>query len=128
MIGTEAPRNMTVSSCPAMVARFSGRGVKLCWIAVVGIFILDLFVIRNGWCGHLCPLGAFYALLGRCGAQLSVDFDASSCTHCAECATICPEPQVLNLKKLTRDGTHTGAWTKKCVKSPRKSPPPWRSS
>jgi len=75
-------------------------GIGLGWIAVLGIFILDLFVIRHGWCGHLCPLGAFYALLGRRSARLVVTFDTASCTHCGECATVCPEPQVLNLKKL----------------------------
>lgn len=79
-------------------------GIGLGWIAVLGIFILDLFVLRHGWCGHLCPLGAFYALLGRRSARLVVSFDASSCTHCAECAVVCPEPQVLNLKKLDQAG------------------------
>lgn len=79
-------------------------GVGLGWIAVLGIFIFDLFVIKHGWCGHLCPLGAFYALLGRRGARLIVGFDADSCTHCAECATICPEPQVLNLKRAEQAG------------------------
>jgi len=39
-------------------------GAGLGWTAVVGVFLFDLFVLRNGWCGHLCPLGAFYALLG----------------------------------------------------------------
>ena len=79
-------------------------GVGLGWIAVLGIFILDLFVIRHGWCGHLCPLGAFYSLLGKRSARLVVGFDAASCTHCAECATVCPEPHVLNLKKIEQAG------------------------
>ena len=79
-------------------------GIGLGWIAILGIFIFDLFVIRQGWCGHLCPLGAFYSLLGRRSARLVVSFDAASCTHCAECATVCPEPQVLNLKKLEQAG------------------------
>ncbi len=79
-------------------------GIGLGWIAVLGIFIFDLFVIRHGWCGHLCPLGAFYALLGKRSARLVVSFDAVSCTHCAECATVCPEPQVLNLKKVEQTG------------------------
>jgi ferredoxin-type protein NapH len=79
-------------------------GIGLGWIAVLGIFIFDLFVIRHGWCGHLCPLGAFYALLGKRSARLVVGFDAASCTHCAECATVCPEPQVLNLKKVEQAG------------------------
>ncbi len=79
-------------------------GIGLGWIAILGIFIFDLFVIRHGWCGHLCPLGAFYALLGRRSARLVVSCDSASCTHCAECAVVCPEPQVLNLKKLEQAG------------------------
>ncbi len=82
-------------------------GVGLGWIAVLGIFIFDLFVIKHGWCGHLCPLGAFYALIGRRSARLVVGFDAETCTHCAECATICPEPQVLNLKRAEQAGRVT---------------------
>lgn len=74
-------------------------GIGLGWSAIVGVFVFDLFVMKNGWCGHLCPLGAFYALISRRTASLVVNFDASSCTRCGECATVCPEPQVLDLKK-----------------------------
>lgn len=73
-------------------------GIGLGWITVLGIFLFDLFILRNGWCGHLCPLGAFYALIGKV-AQLRVSFDTPTCTHCGECARVCPEPQVLNLRK-----------------------------
>ncbi len=78
-------------------------GIGLGWTAVLGIFLFDLFILRNGWCGHLCPLGAFYALVGRL-AQVRVAFDAPSCTHCGECARLCPEPQVLNLKEAAATG------------------------
>ena len=33
-------------------------------IAAKSVFFFDLFVSRRGWCGHLCPVGAFYGLLG----------------------------------------------------------------
>jgi len=75
-------------------------GIGMGWMAVLGVFIFDLFVLRDGWCGHLCPLGAFYALLGK-AAPVRILFDSPSCTHCGECARVCPEPQVLNLKKAT---------------------------
>ena len=78
-------------------------GIGLGWIAVLGVFLFDLFILRNGWCGHLCPLGAFYALVGRF-AQLRVGFDTPTCTHCGECARVCPEPQVLNLKEAAESG------------------------
>lgn len=78
-------------------------GIGLGMTAVLGVFLLDLLVLRHGWCGHLCPLGAFWALWGRIG-QLRVRFDAPTCTHCGECARVCPEPQVLNLRAATRRG------------------------
>jgi ferredoxin-type protein NapH len=73
-------------------------GLGLGWTAVLGVFLFDLLVLKHGWCGHLCPLGAFYALLGKV-APLRVGFDTPTCTHCGECAKVCPEPQVLNLRK-----------------------------
>lgn len=78
-------------------------GVGLGLTAALGIFLLDLLILRHGWCGHLCPLGAFYGLVGRF-ALLRVRFDDASCTHCGECARVCPEPHVLNLKKAAEKG------------------------
>ncbi|MEN8108290.1 MAG: quinol dehydrogenase ferredoxin subunit NapH [Pseudomonadota bacterium] len=78
-------------------------GAGLGWIAVLGVFLFDLFILRNGWCGHLCPLGAFYALVGKL-AQVRVRFDTPTCTHCGECARVCPEPQVLNLREAATAG------------------------
>jgi ferredoxin-type protein NapH len=79
-------------------------GAGLGWTAVLGVFLLDLFVLRNGWCGHLCPLGAFYALLGDRTSQVRVAFEDERCSHCGECAQVCPEPQVLNFKKAAEAG------------------------
>ena len=78
-------------------------GLGLGWTAVLGVFLFDLLILRNGWCGHLCPLGAFYALIGRV-AQIRIRFDAPSCTRCGECARLCPEPQVLNLREAAAAG------------------------
>jgi len=78
-------------------------GMGLGWTAVLGVFLFDLLVLRHGWCGHVCPLGAFYALVGKV-APLRVRFDAPTCTHCGECAKVCPEPQVLNLRQAAESG------------------------
>lgn len=78
-------------------------GIGLGWIAVLGVFLFDLFILRNGWCGHLCPLGAFYALVGKV-AQVRIRFDTPTCTHCGECARVCPEPQVMNLRDAATHG------------------------
>jgi len=78
-------------------------GLGMGFTALLAIFLFDLLILKNGWCGHLCPLGAFYSLVGKT-ALLRVRFDTNTCTHCGECAKICPEPQVLNLKKLDERG------------------------
>jgi ferredoxin-type protein NapH len=78
-------------------------GVGIGLLFLVGIFLFDLFVVKHGWCGHLCPLGAFYGLLGK-AALLRVRFDDRTCTHCSDCARVCPEPQVLNLRKAAEQG------------------------
>lgn len=78
-------------------------GIGLGLTAIAGIFLLDLLVVRHGWCGHLCPLGAFYSLLGRI-ALLRVRFDDSTCTRCAECVRVCPEPKVLDFKLAAENG------------------------
>jgi ferredoxin-type protein NapH len=79
-------------------------GAGLGWTAVLGVFLLDLLVVRHGWCGHLCPLGAFYALLGERLAQVRVGFSDARCTHCGECVRVCPEPQVLSFTRAAEAG------------------------
>lgn len=78
-----------------------GAGLGL--LGAVGVFVLDAFVMKNGWCGHLCPLGAFHALFAR-PARLRVVFDDASCTHCADCVKVCPEPRVLNFAEAAQRG------------------------
>lgn len=78
-------------------------GVGMGAMALLAIFLFDLLILKNGWCGHLCPLGGFWSLVGR-AAQVRVRFDKTTCTHCGECAKVCPEPQVLNLKRLDAVG------------------------
>jgi ferredoxin-type protein NapH len=78
-------------------------GIGMGFLALLAIFLFDLLILKNGWCGHLCPLGAFWALVGKTSLW-RVRFEKSTCTHCGECAKVCPEPQVLNLKKLEERG------------------------
>ncbi|MGE5153612.1 MAG: quinol dehydrogenase ferredoxin subunit NapH [Bdellovibrio bacteriovorus] len=79
-------------------------GMGLGWTALLGLLLFDWLVLKHGWCGHLCPLGAFYSLLGSRTAQLRVKFDRETCNSCGDCAVVCPEPQVLNLKRLAEEG------------------------
>ena len=70
-------------------------GVGLGLTGALGIFLLDALVLRHGWCGSLCPLGAFWSIVGR-AAQVRVAFDDASCTRCGDCVKLCPEPRVLH--------------------------------
>ncbi len=64
------------------------------WAAMLIIFLFDLFVLKNGWCGHICPLGGFYSLVGKF-SLIRVNHDSNKCTACMKCKEICPEEQVL---------------------------------
>jgi len=70
-------------------------GFGLAWAVPLAVFLLDWLVAARAWCGHLCPMGAFYALLGS-GALLRVSARASRrCDDCLDCYRACPEPQVI---------------------------------
>jgi len=70
-------------------------GLGLAWVLILGIFLFDLLVSRNGWCGHLCPVGAFYSLL-RYRTPLRVTAaKRDACDDCMDCFAVCPEPQVI---------------------------------
>jgi ferredoxin-type protein NapH len=78
-------------------------GIGTGWAVLCGLFIFELFILKDGWCGYLCPLGAFYSLVGKF-ALIRIRFNAPTCTHCVECTRVCPEPQVLNFKQATDKG------------------------
>jgi len=69
-------------------------GVGFGWAAMLVIFLFDLFILKNGWCGHLCPLGGYYSLVGQ-KSLIRVDHDHNNCTACMKCKEVCPENQVL---------------------------------
>ena len=83
----------------SMMQRGLIYGMGAGWLVIGAIFLGDLFAQRGLWCGHLCPLGAFYGLLGKY-SLLKVGFVKETCTKCGECHHVCPEPQVLNLNLL----------------------------
>ena len=78
----------------SMVHRGLVFGVGFGWAAVVIIFLFDLFFLKNGWCGHVCPLGGFYSLLSKF-SLIRVDHLEENCTLCMKCKVVCPENQVL---------------------------------
>ena len=68
-----------------------GSGLGL----IIGIFMLDLLLIERGWCGHLCPMGAFYGVLGTKSVMRVSAEKRHLCDDCMDCYSVCPEPQIL---------------------------------
>ncbi len=63
---------------------------------LVSIFLFDLFVLKNGWCGHICPLGGVHAIIGKYNV-IRVDHNSDNCTLCMKCKEVCPERPVLHM-------------------------------
>jgi ferredoxin-type protein NapH len=72
-------------------------GMGVAWAIVLAVFLFDLIVSRRGWCSHLCPVGAFYGLLGKFSLVRVSAHKRSACTDCGDCFRVCPEPQVITL-------------------------------
>jgi ferredoxin-type protein NapH len=64
------------------------------WVWLLTIFVFDAFILKNGWCGHICPVGAMYSLIGSKNL-IRVYHTKENCTNCGNCLTVCPENQVL---------------------------------
>jgi ferredoxin-type protein NapH len=70
-------------------------GLGLAWTVIAGIFLFDLFVMRQGWCGHFCPVGAFYSLIGKFSLTRIRLPNREACNDCMDCFAVCPEQQVI---------------------------------
>ena len=69
--------------------------VGLAWLVVLAVFLMDFLVSRRAWCGHLCPVGAFYSLLAlRSPLRVRAD-QRAQCDDCMDCFLVCPEPRVI---------------------------------
>lgn len=70
-------------------------GMGLAWAVILAVFLFDLFVMRHGWCGHLCPVGAFYSLIGKFSVMRVRLPRREACNDCMDCFAVCPEQQVI---------------------------------
>lgn len=70
-------------------------GFGLAWGIVAAVFLYDLLIAPRGWCGHICPMGAFYSLLGRTALARVSASRRGDCNDCTDCYAVCPEPQVI---------------------------------
>jgi len=80
----------------SMVHRGIVFGMGFGWATIAILYLFDLFVLKNGWCGHICPLGGFYSIVGKF-RLLKVKHDSDACTECMNCKVVCPEVQVLHM-------------------------------
>ncbi|EOK5718372.1 quinol dehydrogenase ferredoxin subunit NapH [Vibrio parahaemolyticus] len=70
-------------------------GMGAGWVLIALVFVLDLLLVEHGWCGHLCPLGAAYGVIGRKSLLRVTAVRREDCTKCMDCFYVCPEPEVL---------------------------------
>ena len=94
----------------AMLHRGIIFGMGMGWTLVLAVFIFDLFVKRDGFCGHVCPLGGFYALITRF-SLIRIQHDREKCSLCRKCLDICPEQQVLPMVGKVSSTVTSGACT-----------------
>ena len=79
----------------SMVHRGLIFGMGFAWAVVLAVFLFDLLISHRGWCSHLCPVGAFYSLLGRYSLLRVNAYRRDHCNDCMDCYAVCPEPQVI---------------------------------
>ncbi len=70
-------------------------GMGLGWLAILAVFLFEFGVSRHGWCGRLCPVGAFYGLLTVPAVLKVTAANREQCNDCMDCLKICPEPRVI---------------------------------
>ena len=91
----------------SMVNRALVFGLGFAWVMILMVLLLDTFVSRRAWCGHLCPVGAFYSLLGKFSLIRVNAVALDRCNSCMECYTVCPEQKVISpvLKMTARQSS-----------------------
>jgi ferredoxin-type protein NapH len=70
-------------------------GLGAAWMVVLAVFAFDLFVMSRGWCGHFCPVGACYGLIGKASPLRVSAVKREACNDCMDCFAVCPEPLVI---------------------------------
>lgn len=96
-------------------------------LLVLAVLAFDLGISKHGWCGHVCPVGAFYGLIGRVSALRVSAAARAACDDCMDCFRVCPEPHVITpaLKTtapvspviLSADCTNCGRCIDVCAKN-----------
>ncbi|PAF41119.1 quinol dehydrogenase ferredoxin subunit NapH [Helicobacter sp. 11S03491-1] len=71
-------------------------GMGIGFLGVLVVFLFDLLLLKNGFCGHICPVGAIFSLIGKYSIW-RVKYDFDKCTRCMKCVQVCSENQVLHM-------------------------------
>ncbi|WP_269581506.1 quinol dehydrogenase ferredoxin subunit NapH [Roseibium sp. Sym1] len=71
-------------------------GMGFAWAVVAAVFLFDLVVSRRGWCSHICPVGAFYGLVGSKSVLRVSAANRAACDDCMDCYAVCPENHVIS--------------------------------
>jgi ferredoxin-type protein NapH len=79
-------------------------GMGSAWMIVLAVFLFDLFVAQRGWCGHVCPVGAFYSLVGKVSVLRVHLPRREACNNCMDCYAVCPEFKVIKPALKAVDG------------------------
>lgn len=90
-------------------------GGGLAWAALGAVFLFDLFVAPRGWCGHVCPMGAAYSLIGSKPLLRVAATHSSRCDDCGDCYGVCPEPQVLVAPLKSKGGAGPVITARECT-------------
>lgn len=90
-------------------------GGLLAWGALLAVFLFDLLVAPRGWCGHVCPMGAAYALIGSKPLLRVAATHSSRCDDCGDCYAVCPEPQVLVAPLKAKEGAGPVVTARECT-------------
>jgi ferredoxin-type protein NapH len=70
-------------------------GFGMASVIVVAVVLFDLALTERGWCGHVCPVGAFYGAIGRFRMLRVAAPGRARCDQCRDCYLACPEPHVI---------------------------------
>ncbi len=90
-------------------------GMGMGWTLIVAIFVFDVFLLRRGWCGHLCPMGAMYSLLSVASVLRVKASGREQCTDCMDCFAVCPEPQVIRPALKGDEGSSAVILSNNCL-------------
>ncbi|MDV7338291.1 quinol dehydrogenase ferredoxin subunit NapH [Terasakiella sp. A23] len=60
------------------------------------LFLIELVGGDRIWCSRLCPVGAFYGLIGKISLVKVSANNRKACNDCMDCYAICPEAHVIS--------------------------------